>query len=316
MGAVPLLAWGFGFARAVLGGHRAVVELPGRRVGVQRRCSATSTSYHLPVWALMTWMVVLGTILPFFLLVSALRHLPATRVAIIAMLEPVVATVVAWAWLGESLRRCSWPARWSCWRDRARPDRPLEPDRLCQIVKMGRSAYWTGAPKAVSFLRTGRIGSAVRPGLEPQRAIEKARRTDPPSDGLSHFSGGRRAPIHSIAMVQKVLLASPRGYCAGVERAVETVEKALELYGPPVYVRKQIVHNLHVVRELEARGAIFVDDENEVPEGKTVVFSAHGVAPSVLANSAARSLHTIDATCPLVTKVHSRRGGTRPTATP
>ena len=86
-------------------------------------------------------------------------------------------------------------------------------------------------------------------------------------------------------MVKKVLLASPRGYCAGVERAVETVEKALDLYGPPVYVRKQIVHNLHVVRDLEARGAVFVDDETEVPEGETVVFSAHGVAPSVHANA-------------------------------
>ncbi len=106
------------------------------------------------------------------------------------------------------------------------------------------------------------------------------------------------------AMVSRVLLASPRGYCAGVERAVETVEKALDLYGPPVYVRKQIVHNLHVVRDLEARGAVFVDDEREVPEGKTVVFSAHGVAPSVHANAAARGLQTLDATCPLVTKVH------------
>jgi 4-hydroxy-3-methylbut-2-enyl diphosphate reductase len=105
-------------------------------------------------------------------------------------------------------------------------------------------------------------------------------------------------------MVRKILLASPRGYCAGVERAVETVEKALELYGPPVYVRKQIVHNLHVVRDLEARGAIFVDEETEVPEGETVVFSAHGVAPAVRANAEARSLQTIDATCPLVTKVH------------
>ncbi len=105
-------------------------------------------------------------------------------------------------------------------------------------------------------------------------------------------------------MVKKVLLASPRGYCAGVERAVDTVEKALDLYGPPVYVRKQIVHNLHVVRDLEARGAVFVDEETEVPEGATVVFSAHGVAPSVHANAAARRLQTIDATCPLVTKVH------------
>jgi 4-hydroxy-3-methylbut-2-enyl diphosphate reductase len=104
--------------------------------------------------------------------------------------------------------------------------------------------------------------------------------------------------------VKRVLLASPRGYCAGVERAVETVERALELYGPPVYVRKQIVHNLHVVRDLEARGAIFVDSEEDVPEGETVVFSAHGVAPSVHASSATRQLKTIDATCPLVTKVH------------
>jgi 4-hydroxy-3-methylbut-2-enyl diphosphate reductase len=105
-------------------------------------------------------------------------------------------------------------------------------------------------------------------------------------------------------MVEKVLLASPRGYCAGVERAVETVERALELYGEPVYVRKQIVHNLHVVRELEGRGAIFVDDEAEVPVGATMVLSAHGVAPSVHANASARELRTIDATCPLVTKVH------------
>jgi 4-hydroxy-3-methylbut-2-enyl diphosphate reductase len=105
-------------------------------------------------------------------------------------------------------------------------------------------------------------------------------------------------------VVRKVLLASPRGYCAGVERAVETVEKALDLYGPPVYVRKQIVHNLHVVRDLEARGAVFVDEETEVPEGETVVFSAHGVAPSVHANADLRRLNTIDATCPLVTKVH------------
>jgi len=105
-------------------------------------------------------------------------------------------------------------------------------------------------------------------------------------------------------MVEKVLLASPRGYCAGVERAVDTVERALELYGKPVYVRKQIVHNIHVVRDLEERGAIFVDDETEVPIGKTMVLSAHGVAPSVHENAEARELRTIDATCPLVTKVH------------
>ncbi len=105
-------------------------------------------------------------------------------------------------------------------------------------------------------------------------------------------------------MVQRVLLASPRGYCAGVERAVDTVEQLLDLHGPPVYVRKQILHNAHVVRDLEARGAIFVEDEREVPEGKTVVLSAHGVAPEVYANAVARGLNTIDATCPLVSKVH------------
>ncbi len=103
---------------------------------------------------------------------------------------------------------------------------------------------------------------------------------------------------------RKILLAAPRGYCAGVDRAVQTVEKALDLYGPPVYVRKEIVHNKHVVESLEQRGAVFVDEETEVPEGETVVFSAHGVAPSVHANAEHRGLNTIDATCPLVTKVH------------
>ena len=103
---------------------------------------------------------------------------------------------------------------------------------------------------------------------------------------------------------KRVLLAKPRGYCAGVDRAVQTVEQALDHYGAPVYVRKQIVHNLHVVQALEARGAIFVEENDEVPEGSLVVFSAHGVAPEVHAQAAARSLRTIDATCPLVTKVH------------
>ena len=103
---------------------------------------------------------------------------------------------------------------------------------------------------------------------------------------------------------KRVLLAAPRGYCAGVDRAVETVERALDLHGAPVYVRKEIVHNKHVVEELTKRGAIFVEQETEVPEGEMVVFSAHGVAPAVHENAAARRLHTIDATCPLVTKVH------------
>jgi 4-hydroxy-3-methylbut-2-enyl diphosphate reductase len=105
-------------------------------------------------------------------------------------------------------------------------------------------------------------------------------------------------------MARRILLAWPRGYCAGVERAVDTVERALRIYGAPVFVRKQIVHNIHVVRDLESKGAVFVEDEDEVPEAAVVVLSAHGVAPEVYDNSARRHLSVIDATCPLVTKVH------------
>jgi 4-hydroxy-3-methylbut-2-en-1-yl diphosphate reductase len=108
------------------------------------------------------------------------------------------------------------------------------------------------------------------------------------------------------AVVKRLLLASPRGYCAGVERAVETVERALALYGSPVYVRKQIVHNSHVVEGLRSRGAVFVESLAEVPEGATVVFSAHGIAPAVRREAAGLRLTTIDATCPLVTKVHTQ----------
>src|SRR4051812_27204929 len=157
-------------------------------------------------------------------------------------------------------------------------------------------------------------------GLRGEQSMRSLAATTPRAAGLFVFSAPVKAPLprshlragaakrhgYDGRVVRKVLLASPRGYCAGVERAVDTVEKALELYGPPVYVRKQIVHNLHVVRDLEARGAIFVEDEAEVPVGQTVVFSAHGVAPAVHENSAARSLRTIDATCPLVTKVHTQ----------
>jgi 4-hydroxy-3-methylbut-2-en-1-yl diphosphate reductase len=108
-----------------------------------------------------------------------------------------------------------------------------------------------------------------------------------------------------VEVVKRLLLASPRGYCAGVERAVEIVERALELHGPPVYVRKQIVHNAHVVRDFEARGAIFIESEEDAPEGAPLILSAHGVAPEVYVNAAARRLETIDATCPLVSKVHA-----------
>ena len=111
-------------------------------------------------------------------------------------------------------------------------------------------------------------------------------------------------PATASSRGKRVLLAAPRGYCAGVDRAVITVEKALELYGAPVYVRKEIVHNKHVVTTLQKRGAIFVNETDEVPEGATVIFSAHGVAPVVHEEAAALNLKTIDATCPLVTKVH------------
>ena len=118
------------------------------------------------------------------------------------------------------------------------------------------------------------------------------------------MAGSPERRVKPAGMEKKVLLASPRGWCAGVERAVEIVERSLAHYGPPVYVRKQIVHNLHVVRGLEAKGAIFVDSEQEVPEGAICVLSAHGVAPSVHANAARRGLRVVDATCPLVAKVH------------
>ena len=119
--------------------------------------------------------------------------------------------------------------------------------------------------------------------------------------GQAVRSCGRR---YDGVVPRKVLLAAPRGYCAGVDRAVEAVEDALERHGPPVYVRKQIVHNRHVVAELEAKGAVFVEEETDVPEGATVVLSAHGVAPTVYERAAERGLHVLDATCPLVTKVH------------
>lgn len=116
---------------------------------------------------------------------------------------------------------------------------------------------------------------------------------------------GSATNLESSVTGKRVLLAAPRGYCAGVDRAVITVEKALDLYGAPVYVRKEIVHNRYVVKTLEKRGAIFVNETDEVPQGATVVFSAHGVSPAVHAEAADRQLKTIDATCPLVTKVHN-----------
>lgn len=135
--------------------------------------------------------------------------------------------------------------------------------------------------------------SSTVPVSLPMPSIPRTRRTPAEVAAAAPITGER-----------KVLLAAPRGYCAGVDRAVIAVEKALEHYGAPVYVRKQIVHNLHVVSTLEARGAIFVEENEEVPEGELVVFSAHGVSPAVVQSAADRGLRTIDATCPLVTKVH------------
>jgi 4-hydroxy-3-methylbut-2-en-1-yl diphosphate reductase len=118
------------------------------------------------------------------------------------------------------------------------------------------------------------------------------------------MSASQRVPVPDFEAPERILLAAPRGWCAGVERAVDIVEVALATYGAPIYVRKQIVHNLHVVRSLEAKGAVFVEELDEVPSGSTVVFSAHGVSPVVHRQAAERDLKVIDATCPLVTKVH------------
>ena len=119
-----------------------------------------------------------------------------------------------------------------------------------------------------------------------------------------HTPDQQAAPVQEQAPAKRVVIAAPRGYCAGVDRAVQTVEKALDIYGAPIYVRKQIVHNKYVVETLSERGAVFVEELDEVPDGAMVIFSAHGVSPAVKADAAERGLRTIDATCPLVTKVH------------
>jgi 4-hydroxy-3-methylbut-2-enyl diphosphate reductase len=177
-----------------------------------------------------------------------------------------------------------------------------------------------GLPTPDYGLVTGRctLRRAFLASCSRGEQLGEARRTDPPERRAfpSLDTEGRltarlnTVPIGPgyppIALVQRVLLASPRGYCAGVERAVETVRRALALYGAPVYVRKQIVHNSHVVRELEERGAVFVDSVRDVPEAAPLVFSAHGVSPAVRAEADRRRLSAIDATCPLVTKVHTQ----------
>src|SRR4051794_39612004 len=161
------------------------------------------------------------------------------------------------------------------------PSRSIQPEIALAICRTGAG-------------RSGEVSSATRETL--------LRRT---YDGYMSSADLGMPPVLDADTADKsVLLAAPRGYCAGVDRAVITVEKALDLYGAPVYVRKQIVHNKHVVSNLESRGAVFVEELTEVPEGATVVFSAHGVSPEVHQQAEQRSLKTIDATCPLVTKVH------------
>ena len=180
--------------------------------------------------------------------------------------------------------------------------------RRIRFTKMGRTAHCPRRKRPVACFSLGdanRGASSTFSRLAPGRA-----RCDRPPEQRAFPAMSRtaaNAPRLSLpAVVKRLLLASPRGYCAGVERAVETVERALALYGSPVYVRKQIVHNSHVVRDLEARGAVFVDELSSVPEGSNVVFSAHGIAPAVRVEAGERGLATIDATCPLVTKVHAQ----------
>src|SRR5947209_1064162 len=195
------------------------------------------------------------------------------------------------------------PARPASTTDRTRSIAPPWRARCCAATRRRRtpSPPSTCPPGARRRGRSSRSCSTQSPPTTESRrwfgkalVREELRPRARPAPTLSAVS---EAP-------ETLLLAAPRGYCAGVDRAVQTVQRALELYGAPVYVRKEIVHNKHVVDQLREQGAVFVESESEVPEGATVVFSAHGVAPAVHATAAARSLKTIDATCPLVTKVH------------
>src|SRR6185436_13900125 len=192
-------------------------------------------------------------------------------------------------------------------RPRAQVADPARLRRRGVRVPGGRGPGDHGRPRAVPRAR----GARHRPHPVALRLLAPALRRPHAGGGAlarPHGGDGVRADSYTQEEVtvspEKLLLAAPRGYCAGVDRAVQTVERALELHGAPVYVRKEIVHNKHVVAQLRERGAVFVDQETEVPEGETVVFSAHGVSPAVHANAETRRLTTIDATCPLVTKVH------------
>ena len=188
-------------------------------------------------------------------------------------------------------RPCPTPARrltWATWPStHTMPSRSIQPATAWAIWRTGAGACGDVSSAMRRAARGGRRPTVIHGVTAPR---------------LGHVTSTDLG-IPRIAD-SSVLLAAPRGYCAGVDRAVVTVEKALDLYGAPVYVRKQIVHNKHVVSDLESRGAIFVEELDEVPEGETVVFSAHGVSPAVHTQAAERGLKTIDATCPLVTKVH------------
>ncbi len=151
----------------------------------------------------------------------------------------------------------------------------------------------------------GRTGTVLGERENPKAEVERSTTLVRAAHNIVAIARGDRGPAPGYhGAMGRVVLAAPRGYCAGVERAVDAVERAIAKHGAPVYVRKQIVHNLHVVRDLESKGAVFVDAETEVPTGAVVVLSAHGVAPTVYESARARDLEVIDATCPLVTKVH------------
>ena len=185
--------------------------------------------------------------------------------------------------------------------------RPHPSGRPSSLLRAGkRQPPWEGGGALACRGRNGRPSVADRPTLDNNSRnwqLDRDRRSQPGHEAWRRQTIDRGRDYHG-RMSGKVLLAAPRGYCAGVDRAVDAVERALAKHGAPVYVRKQIVHNLHVVRDLESKGAVFVEEETEVPEGAVVVLSAHGVAPEVYSNSRVRGLEVIDATCPLVTKVH------------
>src|ERR1700759_2786697 len=204
----------------------------------------------------------------------------------------------------SSTARCRPTARWAtpptcrsrrCTATRAPRGSTTAPTRSIAPRWQGRCCAATRR-RPTEFPPSTCRPAGRRPGASSQSCWTRSRQTT--------RSGAPTLVQVMGAVPEKLLLAAPRGYCAGVDRAVQTVERALELYGAPVYVRKEIVHNKHVVEELRDRGAIFVETETDVPEGATVVFSAHGVAPGVHVGAAERRLRTIDATCPLVTKVH------------